>query len=147
VQETLSIYATILPGEAVLFGNFAENEVGCFDWGEACAEEGNAVEAKLWLNSVPFWESGCGDCLALYVGEDRPGSEFPVVFLDHDGHSIGPVAPSFDAFLKTWEELSYLHGFFLFQYFWDEHRGIIDATSPNKAGLDELFRLGKGSGG
>jgi hypothetical protein len=83
------------------------------------------------------------DYIAVYIGEKRNTDEFPVVFLDHDGYGSRQLAASFDEFLVAWEELRYLHGFFLCQYFMDAHGATLDTASPRKAALDELFRLGR----
>jgi hypothetical protein len=120
-------------------GHFEDNEIGCRDMGQAFDNQCPG-EAQLWVNSVPFHECGNGDCITLYVGDDRRGDEFPVVYLDHDGYGSFLLAPNFDEFLVAWEELRYIHGSFLAQFFHNPIRGTINTASPKKAVLDDLFR-------
>jgi SMI1-KNR4 cell-wall len=140
----------LFPSNTFIFGGaslcdssrFETNERGCFDTAEAL-EKRLPEEARLWANSVPFHECGNGDFVGLYVGNDRQGDAFPVVYLDHDGCGASEVlAPNFEEFLIAWEELNYIHGFFLREYFFNPIRGSINPNSPKKADLDDLFRSG-----
>jgi len=116
------------------------NERGCWDTGEPY-EMRYPEAARLWTNSVPFHACGNGDYIGLYVGDDKRGDEFPVVYLDHDGSGgSGLLSPNFDQFLADWEKLRYIHGSFLGRFFLNPIRGSINPDSPKKAALDALFR-------
>src|SRR5581483_4217019 len=88
LQDRLS---ELFPSNDFIFGGASlcdsrqleDGELGCRDLGEAYQKR-FPEDAKLWVNSVPFHECGNGDCIALYVGDDRERNEFPVVYLDHD---------------------------------------------------------------
>jgi hypothetical protein len=122
------------------WSQFECNEKGCYDTGEAL-EAHYPEDARVWLNSVPFHEQGNGDYLALYVGADWSGKEYPVVYLDHDGCGFSRVlSASFDEFLQVWEELDYVHAFFLREFFVDPVTGHINPNSPKKKKLKALFK-------
>lgn len=143
----------LFPSSTFIFGGaslcdsdwFEEHEGGCFDMATAY-EATQPDEARVWANSVPFHPVGNGDYFALCVGGESPNDELPVIYLDHEGNAAKQLARSFDEFLTAWEQLSYIGGFFLIDYFLDPFRGMINLASPKKAALDELFRAGKVNG-
>ena len=138
----------LFPSKTFVFGGsslchwdkFDSNERGRDDTGEALQRD-YPEDARFWLNSVPFYEAGDGDCLGLYVGTDWMGEEYPVVKLDQHGCGWSKVvAPSFDEFLSVWEELNYLHPCFLIPYLRDPITGYISPNSPKTEKLKALFR-------
>lgn len=118
---------------------FYENQIGCYDLGTGWELE-KPEAAKLWLNSVPFHDVGNGDCFGLYVGSDRRGRDYPVVYLDHDACSCVVLAPSFDEFLAAWEKLCYIGGFFLRDFLLDPISGSINPNSKKRELLRDLLR-------
>jgi hypothetical protein len=99
-------------------------------------------DAKLWLKSVPFMEIANGDYLGLYVGPGRRGKEPPVAYLDHDGCGFSRIiSGSFDQFLRVWEDLYYVNPLHLRGLFVDPVTGYLNATSPKKMQLQELFTV------
>ena len=109
--------------------DFEYNQSGCYDMGTSFAEAGKIELSTLWLNSVPFLTVGTGDCFALYVGDNRKGEDYPVVYLDREGYQYPFFAPNFDAFLERWEALHYLGALWL-SHFTDPATGYIDPNSP-----------------
>jgi hypothetical protein len=146
--EELFPYKSFILGGATLCNaeQFEDNEIGCYDTGEAMQRDYPA-DGKLWLSSVPFYEQGNGDYLALYVGADRPGNDYPVVYLDHDGCGYSRLlSASFDEFLGSWEELSYIHAFFISEFFRDPVTGYVNPKLRRKEELKALFQKGRGKG-
>ncbi len=138
----------LFPVKTFIFGGaslcdsteFATNERGCWDTADALAGD-YPEDARLWSESVPFYECGNGDYVALYLGRGRKEDDCPVVYLCHDGYGASRVlAPSFEEFLIQWEQLCYIHPSFLVQFFLDPVRQCINAKSPKKEGLHELLR-------
>jgi hypothetical protein len=147
-EELQARLEALFPIKTFIFGGaslcdssqFEVNERGCRDTAEVL-EQVYPEDARLWFNAVPFHECGNGDYIGLYVGDDRRGDEFPVVYLNHDGYGGSmALAPSFDEFLVAWEELDYVHGSFLTQFFLDPIAGCINPRSPKKSALDDLLR-------
>jgi hypothetical protein len=151
-KELQTLLEELFPSNTFIFGGaslcdisqFENNGRGCYDTGEAMAQDfpGDSV---LWLNSVPFYEQGNGDYLGLYVGSDLRSRDYPVVYLDHDGSGFSRVlAASFDEFLEAWEDLDYIHPFFLREFFLDAGSEHINPKIPKKEQLTALFRRAGG---
>lgn len=98
-------------------------------------------DARLWRHSLPIVPVRNGDCVGLYIRDDL--TDPPVVYLDHDASGGSFVlAPNFDAFLKSWENLCYICIDFLVTYC-DPDSGLL-AVENHLAKLEALQALLRG---
>jgi len=95
-------------------------------------------QEAFWLNALPFAWIRNGDTLALDMRHSLP----PVVYLAHDDDSR-VIAPSFDAFLNTWERLCYIGPeIWLLDEFLDSETGLMNADTDKARQLRDLFSVG-----
>ena len=74
----------------------------CKEWGEGMDD---ADASHAWLNAFPFLDLGNGDVIAMDLSAGL--SEMPVVYLNHEGSYIPPLADSLKEFLYHWERICY----------------------------------------
>jgi hypothetical protein len=119
---------------------FKNLQTGCKDMGEAMA----SVELKeLFKRSVPFADIKNGDLLALDMG--HPDTRKPVVYLDHEGYAIPPLAPSFEDFLGQWEQLCYVGPeHWVLDSFRNPKTGFIDSRCDKAIELRAIFQRALG---
>jgi len=102
--------------------------------GPTCAED-----SKLWHRCVPFAPVGNGDHLGLDIGASDQAP--PVAYLCHDGEGESRIiAPTFDNFLQTWEDLYYVGpAIWILHQFIDPVTGFLCSQSAGARELRQMF--------
>ena len=146
--DSSAIEATI-PGETYLYGGpnvikptelveLQRTNDGSADTFEEYEPEWESVP-QLWRRCTRFLDVRNGD----YFGLDTSGSgeDSPVVYLSHDEEESNRViAPSFESFMETWEQLCYIGPeIWMLAPFLDPVTGYLDATTPKAQQLRSLF--------
>jgi hypothetical protein len=91
-----------------------------------------------WTHAVPFLCIGNGDYIGIYTGDAVPAGT--VVYLSHDDMSF-ELAPSFEAFLTTWEQLCYLGPeSWVLEPFLSAETGYLDGTGEAAARVRQALR-------
>jgi hypothetical protein len=92
----------------------------------AFEEDGLSNDARLWANSFPLFREANADFIGLYVGDGTTAP--PVVYLCHELCGASKViAPSFEEFLRVWEELGYIGCHYL-DCFINPRTGLLDTN-------------------
>jgi hypothetical protein len=111
----------------------------CLDWADHFREQ-SPKDARFWEHSIPFIPVGNGDHIGLYV-RDNPDDP-PVCYLSHEGCGASCIlAPNFDSFLTSWEQVGYLHSDDLWSFV-NEKTGFLDpdAFPTEREAIRSLWR-------
>lgn len=75
------------------------------DWVKSCFPNPDNEYDKIWHNKIPFLGVGNGDIIAFDIIEGK--SEYPVVFLSHDGSDFhgNRLAENFIEFITNWSNI------------------------------------------
>jgi len=94
---------------------------------------------QLWRRCTRFMDIGNGDYLGLDTSISN--EEAPVVYLSHDEEeSTRVIAPSFESFMETWEQLCYVGPeIWMLRPFLDPGTGYLTADTPKAEQLRSLF--------
>jgi hypothetical protein len=146
--EMISQHKEILPYGRDIFGGlrYWNSDAILSGWQHCQQLAAEAVAAsepqyqEYWQQKLPFAFILNGDYLALDLSQQD--LEPPVVYISHEGEEDGGViAPSFDAFLQTWEQLCYVGPeAWLLGEFRDPASRLLDPRSDKAKKLRQLLR-------
>ena len=91
---------------------------------------------RLWRSCIAFSSLDNGDYIGIDL--DSESSDPPVAFLPHETPTSSIVCPHFSQFMNIWQQLCYLHPFYL-PYFIDESTGYLNPTPIQRAMLRSIL--------